>query len=475
MKKTIAISLVFILLIIGIVSVGATWIRSVGLLSGNAVVFGADASATDRLMASVFNKFYGDRCVVADNTSDDEIQAAIDTCSGTARENVKLYGTFTIDTAIVMESFVTLELEGKVALANSANVNMLTATSETDFEITGGEWDGNKANQSASGLQGFYFTSCTDWSVHDLELHDIYKHSDTQGGNGFFLDSTVRGRVERCYIHDLGNPAVSANGNAIITYNQCLDNHFIDNKIETCDGGIYLFINGAGDYCKNNIVSGNIIKTITRDGISLYNYNDLGDGVDHNVIIGNFFNDCGRDTSHPAIVVGNGGKARWNIVIGNVIEGNTGGGEGITVVSDYNFIANNVLNKIAKCSFFVTGASFNVFTNNVVNDQTAGFDAIRLTTNPCIYNLFTGNILRGGGNGQCGINITDVAHNYNTFSYNIIDNWSLCSIAIGGTAPTGNIFEFNKLYNTETDLYQGLTGVDTTFRSNEGMVIPGDM
>jgi len=70
-----ALLLVLLLIVVPMVTMGATWVRNVGLLPSSAVVFASDAPAIDRFMASIMHGIYGDRCGLCSGAND-EVQLA---------------------------------------------------------------------------------------------------------------------------------------------------------------------------------------------------------------------------------------------------------------------------------------------------------------------------------------------------------------------------------------------------------------
>ena len=96
--------LLVMLAIVPALTMGLTWVRQVGLLSADAVVFASDAPAMDRFMARAMKGVYGDRVQICDGTADDvELQAAVNALTQGGRI---LYsgGTFHPSTYITMSA-----------------------------------------------------------------------------------------------------------------------------------------------------------------------------------------------------------------------------------------------------------------------------------------------------------------------------------------------------------------------------------
>jgi len=431
-------------------------------LSKSIVVAATDATTNEKAMARLSGG------AVCDGMADDvEIQAAIDTCSGTRWGTVKLIGSFIIATPIVMESYVHLDCtDAKISLVNGGNVNLLTAYSKNNFKITGGKWDGNRNNQTAA-CQGFSLTDCTDWTVRDAEILNIFKDADTEGGNALILLSSARGNILNNYIHDCGDPTVSANGVGIDICGTSFDDFVDGNTIVSCDGGIYLYCGNGGDIANNIIVSNNHISTITRDGISLYNNGNVGT-ITNNVIRNNHLLDCGMDTNHCAIVVGNLGDAEHNSVVGNIIDFTGNYGYGIIIAGNYNSITGNSINNSPRHAIVVEGANNNVIANNDIESTNIYWECIRLK-DASLNNLIEANVMKQG---EVGL-MTEGNSSNNYFKNNVISTMSAYAMDVSATGDTGNIFEGNSIINTGTAVLDNGTG--TMWRNNPSYLASGDV
>ncbi len=152
--------------------------------------------------------------------------------------DVSAPGTYTIETPIVGLSNVTLRLGQGVTLKlkASANDDIISATSADNFHVVGygAILDGNKANQTGTGLsgddpaivrRGVFLSSCTNSSVRGVEVtacrmhgvlvylgsdnvvEDVEAHANgtlagTCYGNGILISSSPRTKVNRVYAHD---------------------------------------------------------------------------------------------------------------------------------------------------------------------------------------------------------------------------------------------------------------------------------
>ena len=88
--------LLVMLAIVPALTMGLTWVRDVGLLSADAVVFASDAPVMDRFMAAAMKGVYGSRIQVCDGTA---LHDAIPDTVGTygSWDNVTMGGEYGVD------------------------------------------------------------------------------------------------------------------------------------------------------------------------------------------------------------------------------------------------------------------------------------------------------------------------------------------------------------------------------------------
>ena len=419
---------------------------------GTAPIMVAANDATDREKAMALLS----GGAVCDGTADNvQIQAAIDACTGTSWQTVRLLGTFSTTAAIVMESYVRLELEGKVKTADAANVHILTATSKNHFEIVGGDWDGNKTNAAAGdATNGMEIDSCSYFWIGHATVHDPHVSSGGSNGYGILVIDSTYGIIEDCDIYECGH-AASAGPPAIEFLNACADCKVIHNKVHDSDGGIYFLVDGGGVYSLRHLVQGNTIYTIQRDGISLYNGDVGGVGsnkTDYFLIDTNHLTDCGLDGEHPAIVVGNKGPANWNVISSNYITNPTNsgasdylGGSGINLWGNHNSFIGNNIHDVEGHGFVIEASAHNEFIGNTV-DGTRHTTAVPaelrwpvLLQLACTENVFVGNHFINGQ--HYGIYITDNSLN-NRFTNNFVLDMLAEYIRIDA-GSNYNVFEQN--------------------------------
>ncbi|MCX6820847.1 MAG: right-handed parallel beta-helix repeat-containing protein [Candidatus Aenigmarchaeota archaeon] len=346
------------------------------------------------------------------------IQSAITSLpSGrTSKVKILLQGDFTLAKTITIANYMVLELNGKITLANSANQHMLYASGKSNFEIIGGEWDGNKANQVGyayqSDVRGFELESCTDYLVSGVTVHNT-------------VDDAVaslycsRATIDHNNVYDCGG--------AIPLY-YTSDSRVTNNIIHDAHAGIYMYTEDDGivQHVDNNVVTGNTVSRTWLSGIvvSLRGMEDFGQ---HNTIAYNTLIDCGTDQTHSGISIGWGlgnavvGHADYNechdneiyetgaYVVSNpmVIKGvsnhvwsNTIHDVGTTaiVISGHdNLVENNSVSRVKNLASFgieLWNANSNTVRNNTVNQ--VPHSCIWLL-NDCSGNKIDGNTIMGWG------------------------------------------------------------------------------
>jgi parallel beta-helix repeat protein len=306
-----------------------------------------------------------------------------------------------------------------VWLTNNANVYILEAANVNNWVISGGEWDGNRANQ-ASNLAAFNIDTCDNFTVRDTIIHDI----DKTGGEGKALRLTdaTNFRILHNYIYDIGDAGVASGGTAIQIRNDTSNGVVDGNVIHDTDAGIYLYASDAKVAHTIKVVN-NYIYNITRDGISLYA--KLTGIVRNNVIDGNTIIDASRDGNHAHIKVGDDGITRDNVISNNnLYEGATQLSKGIAAIYDTgevyrNTITGNVVYHMGNHGITIQGSG-NIISNNVVDElQTANRAGIVIDggLGEGDNNLVIGNMIY---NCQHGIDVDDNADN-NLIKANYID------------------------------------------------------
>lgn len=366
-----------------------------------------------------------------------EIQYAFDnlTVGRTYQEKVLLKGDFVIPSTILMPSYIDIELQGRMKLANTVNDSILAnasltatpASQNTNISIHGGEWDGNNANnvlgtgnsfisfETARNIDcrdmyihdakyGIIFEGCTNVRCHNIQGKTFTKMlliSDASATYGVGCRNTLYTQciAEDCAINGLyghGNPS-GQDGYGLSVVN-CI--------AFDCDfGGIYLDEKLWGIECVGNFVYQNGDGSTAGAGIWI---NGEQDGIP-------YF------------------SSRWNTCIGNVCFQNNNDGIELTKAA-YVLVSNNVLVENEWNGLFGIGIHHCMIKDNMVvnnSQHTAGsWMGIDLTSvtgpdsvlYPVHDNMISGNMCtdnQGTKTQQYGIQIRSTTTAYNNI---ITDN-----------------------------------------------------
>jgi hypothetical protein len=109
------------------------------------------------------------------------------TVGRTWKEKVVLVGDFTIDASLLIPSYTIFELFGRIYLANNADKHILQNSDvvggNTNIEVVGGFYDGNKANQPAldpvTAVFMCYFAKVTNLSIHNVTIKKLPLRRDS--------------------------------------------------------------------------------------------------------------------------------------------------------------------------------------------------------------------------------------------------------------------------------------------------------
>jgi parallel beta-helix repeat protein len=268
------------------------------------------------------------------------INSRISSISAAGGGCLKLSGNFVISGEILMGSEVTLILEGKVTLANNARSTMLYASGKSNIRISGGEWDGNGANQGDGtsnnpGGQGFLFDQCDQVIIDQINMHDIYtlisSYSWGERGEGLYfttcsnvqllnnkiyrvnmpIDTYVNGGSQGNGIYFYGQPRLTSGpryvGHGIFFAEGGTNIVIRGNTVQDSLGGIYLYTQDSGLY-DTITIEGNTLQRIERQNMILYPAGSASPSSTwyKNIkIINNKITDCGLDYDHNCIDLGN--------------------------------------------------------------------------------------------------------------------------------------------------------------------------
>lgn len=356
------------------------------------------------------------------------------TSGRTWKEKILLKGNFTLNYPITIMSNVILELQGKITMGNNSNSQMISGNTKNNFEIIGGNWDGNRTNQSGTGtnLRGFEFVSCSDYIIDKCIVHDTIRDNICNNYGTKFL--IINSELYNCTL---------ATGLAM---NFANDSKAINNTIHDCDAGLYLYAQAEGtvQYCERNIISNNLIYNIVRDGISLYPEEAI-DFVRWNTVANNIVRDAGTDTYHTGIGIGWGsgttrGNADYNTCTGNVIYSSgtyNNGNPHILCKGHHNVISGNSMYNSYKAAMYITG-DYNVITGNNI-DKTRADSAFGIELVDSSYNTIQGNHVSNTGHNSIYIVTDTIAGcNYNDISNNYINTSNSYWVSIANVGSTGN-------------------------------------
>lgn len=380
------------------------------------------------------------------------------TSGRTWKEKVLLKGDFSIDPIIKMPNYAILELNGKIIQTANKNLTIIQNINWTngnhDFEIVGGTWDWNRANQGATAGAIIWLKYCSNFTIRDAKL---------TGSNwaGILLTACKNGFVSNNEVYNDGDGdgdvsiGLSGTNSTVITHN----------RIENVQGGIYVGGENLADqrYGDHNVVSDNIIKNVRRDGVSLYPENSANCYNRYNVISNNAFFDCSLDLTHNAIKIGHHSgvsHTEYNDIVGNTIEVKvpTGGGT-ITICPNakYNNVANNVirLNNVTGYGIDIAeGALNNKVSGNMIYG--ANGDGIRCMGN---NTLIEGNYIYDSYTRAIEIYLDTAGGGYNLIIDNYINTVRYdCAIKIRSASCVKNVVSLNYIINA----------VDTTEISDAG-------
>lgn len=277
------------------------------------------------------------------------IQAALNglTPSRLHKQTIIVIGNYIITDTLIINSYSRFEVIGKLSLANGINKSIITnssyvvadAAKNTEIEIIGGEWDGNKANQTILmpvislctptniAIKEAYVhnsrsdgVSCT--GVHNSSIENCRFDNNDQLGirittNPTYGDSTDRVRIinNSCNgngIHGIWFQGDGSGTPARTTVDCTAIGNICNNNI---NAGIYVDWNAYAITIANNICEGNqtgIFLNGQKNGLPYYNSREVN-------ICGNL---CRNNTQNGIAVSYTGqGKITGNLCILNRYHG----------------------------------------------------------------------------------------------------------------------------------------------------------
>jgi hypothetical protein len=187
LKRSLVIA--FILAVfawIPMLAMGATWVRDVGLLSSDAIIFPSDSPTVDRVMASVFRGIYGSRVAVC-NAVDDHLEISAAITAG-AESICLAKGNFYGEDIDFGSNPVNLYGQGVFATyyhleANTDDYAIKATSANYHSTIKDMSIDGNAPNQSSGGginLNNFMATIIENIRVSLAKQYGLYASGSTE-------------------------------------------------------------------------------------------------------------------------------------------------------------------------------------------------------------------------------------------------------------------------------------------------------
>lgn len=364
--RFLVIPILFFFFVLAPLALGAYWVRDIGIITGNAVIFSDDSSNVEKMMATILHGVYGDQVQLCDGDADDvEINAAIaEVCTGDPDGALVdcRKGTYYIEDEILLYHDLTVQGAGTDCTifkqTDGADIDAVFYNIPNGFnrgELRNFAIDGNNGNNTAGygvWLRGAWYSRIVNLYIHDCETYGI-RLTTTSGG-------TTSGE---CYLEDC--------------------------YVTTTTGtGVGFSISGAGDSflvnCStyNNSGVGFHIGSSANTLISCHPYSDGSHGIqidaaaDHTACI-----ECHLDDNGKHGIIVNGDECR---IIGCYAFSNSvdfAGYDGIRVTGTYNTIQGNTCINLAGFATQTYGiqesgaADYNTYTGNVVTGTTPNLTA----------------------------------------------------------------------------------------------------
>jgi len=293
------------------------------------------------------------------------------TAGRTWKEKILFMGDYTaVSVSLILDSNTILEVVGRLKLANAANLPIIKnrngtateASQDHDIELIGGEYDGNKANQTSGFLLNFF-------TVNRLTITGVRSHDSKSDGLSILGCDDVL--IEKCKFIDNGQMGLRATTNT--TYGVGAN----DLKVISChtsgNGINGLWIQGANATYQyfNAIFSGNTCDDNSISGIYV-DWNAFGVDVSANANQGN-----GNST---------GGGGGGDYVVNGQADGAPYFGNGYTQV-----VGNTSYNSQEHGIFVTYSKNVKVSNNQVSFAQWRGISGTsivhcQITGNTCVNN-----------------------------------------------------------------------------------------
>jgi hypothetical protein len=368
------------------------------------------------------------------------------TSGRTTKEEILLQGTFVLTSSINIASYTVLQSDTatKISTVNGMSGLMVTATGKSNFEIVGGDWNGNRGNRTVRNDNNpLRFTSCTNAIIRDLSVHyGCYDNIEFEESSYITISNVDSG------YSNWDNIMMAGCSNCVV--DSC---HIHDSK----EGGCYFYCEADGivQHVDNDIIRNCLVERTYTSGlsISLRGTEDYGSNglIEKNTCI-----DCGTDGMHPGINLGWSGSTAIRYVTNSVVQNNliyqtslrkaSGGcGDGILIQAKNSKVLNNTIHDIYDASINIRGngnliygniisnggkayaviqiwdGNSNIISNNVItNAGRNGIYIIKGLTAGCTGNRIVGNVISGIASGWYWIAISDSTDTGNTVSGNTV-------------------------------------------------------
>lgn len=338
-----------------------------------------------------------------------------------AHRYVRLIGTYAISTPIVPKTGTWLDCRGaKFILLAGSNTHMVQVpTTITDVTIEGGDWDGNKANQTGgNGFTNAALGTNSRLRIVDATIHDCFDH-------GIGWNATTTQYVIENGIFSYSNGASGIGSIAGVTFAAITGNVAYSNGTSNFGGaGITTYstftgnvgsapgtadnFTGYGAGTKFVSVTGNVAKGGSNNGLHLSGdyVATVANVVDAPATYGIVVRvDTGGTVGTGATVIGNAIKSAGDsgvwldnqeafAVVGNTIKSSTDHGILVDTANTDGTIVGNITKASGLDGIRLQTATDIVVAGNVSADNVSdGIQITNSTTNTIVGNRFTGNAL----------------------------------------------------------------------------------
>lgn len=378
----------------------------------------------------------------AAGNADVAIQAAVASLPTNGGSVYLMEGTYTIDTALLLNSNTTFTGAGrnstiiKLKSAYNASINLFNIDSGFNYRnnivIKDLTIDGNKANQTAGTQYGIYFyrlgnqtTTTVGFSVNNVYIKDMRS-------NGMFIEQSANSKISNSYF--------MTNGGAGIYENSSSSRNSFTNNTSRENGGIGIDSEGSYDIISDNFSQGNTSHGIDTYGSSAQITSNM---VTNNGGVG--INSTGTDAVITANTIASNTSRGLVIdqnakVTDNVIQSNGSSGIYTQYLNNAATISNNTirLNTGNGIDFNRGGSNSSITGNTIESNTAAGIDI-----HGYLYQIVTGNVISSnyiGSNATYGITLSSTAHASVTGNTLVNNGGATTNNAIRVASPySGNI------------------------------------